>query len=139
MRGVAFWSVIGPVVVITVAACGSDPPADECITVNRSCTPAYEPSFDNVFQKTLKPSCALPGSSCHAAAGHQGGLVMEDIETAHNLLLEHKRAIAGNPECSLVVRKTQSTDRAFQMPPGLPLSAEEQCSILQWVAQGAKR
>lgn len=124
---------------VGLAACGDDAPPPVCITVDRSCTPAYEPTFDNLFQMTFSRSCALAGTSCHAAAGHQAGLVLEDEDTAYRLLLEHGRAVAGKPECSLVARRILSTDREFMMPPGLPLAPGEQCAIIQWMVRGASR
>jgi hypothetical protein len=121
-------------------ACSDDaPPAPTCIAVDRSCTPAYEPTFDNLFQMTFSRSCALAGTSCHAAAGHQAGLVLDDADTAYRLLLEHGRAVASKPECSLLARRILSTDRTFMMPPGLPLAPGEQCAIIQWMAHGASR
>jgi hypothetical protein len=127
---------------VGLAACSSGdstPPAQACdVVVDRGCTPAYEPTFDNLFQKTFKTSCALSGASCHAAAGHKAGLVFEDADTAHSLLLE-RRVTAGKPECSLLARRVLSPDTGFQMPPGLPLAPGEQCAIIQWIARGALR
>jgi len=128
-------------VAIVVGCSDSDKASsEECLAaLDRSCTPAYDPTFDNVFQKTFKPSCALAGTSCHAPAGAKAGLVFEDPAAAHRLLLERDRVVAGNPECSLVVRRTTSTDTSFQMPPGMLLPAGEQCAIVQWIARGAGR
>jgi Planctomycete cytochrome C len=126
---------------VGLAACGSgeSPPADACdVVVDRSCVPGYEPTFDNLFQKTFKPSCALAGGSCHAAAGRKAGLVFEDADTAHSLLLE-RRVTAGKPECSLLARRVLSADTGFQMPPGLPLAPGEHGAIIQWIARGASR
>jgi hypothetical protein len=131
--------VASAVALVSLAACSDDPPAEACVTVDRACAPAYEPTFDNVFQKTLKTSCALAGPSCHASAGHQAGLVLEDADTAYRLLHERQRTIAGDPECSLVARRIQSTDTSFMMPPGAPLARGEQCAIIQWMLRGALR
>lgn len=120
-------------------ACSDKDAAEDCsAVVDRACVPAYDPTFENVFNNTLKPSCALAGSSCHAAAGHKAGLTLDDAETAHRLLLD-QRVTPGKPECSLLGRRVLSTDPSFTMPPGLPLAAGERCAIVQWIAQGAKR
>ncbi|HSO36435.1 MAG TPA: c-type cytochrome domain-containing protein [Labilithrix sp.] len=126
---------------VGLAACSSSsaPGGDACdVTVDRACTPAYEPTFDNLFQKTFKPSCALSGASCHAPEGRKAGLVFENADTAHRLLLDG-RVTAGKPECSLLTRRILSTDTAFMMPPGLALAPGEQCAIIQWMARGAQR
>lgn len=127
------------VTLLALAACGDPAPAEVCVAVDRSCTPAYDATFDNIFQKTLRQSCALAGPSCHAAAGQKAGLVLDDADTAYRLLLERRRAIAGKPECSLLVRRIQSTDTSFMMPPGMPLAPAEQCAIIQWMSRGALR
>ena len=132
--------VAGAGSIVALFSCGHDEqPAGACINVAASCSPAYEPTFDNVFRNTLKPSCALAGPSCHAAAGMKAGLVLEDVDTAFRLLGERGRAVPGDPQCSLVTRRIESSDVGFMMPPGLPLPPGEKCAIVQWVAHGAQR
>ena len=140
MRAIHLFSAGALAVLVGLMACGSDPPAAPACApaVDRACTPAYDPSFDNLFQKTLRPSCALSGASCHAAAGQKGGLVFEDADTAHRLLLE-RGVTAGKLECSVLARRVLSADTRFMMPPGLALSPAEQCAIIQWIARGALR
>lgn len=140
MKEFKFLIAGGAAFLIGLAACSDSAPAAEAcdVAVDRACTPAYEPTFDNLFQKTLHPSCALSGASCHAAAGHQAGLVFEDPDAAYRLLLE-RRVTAGKPECSLLARRVQSTDTSFMMPPGLALPPEQRCAIIQWIARGALR
>ncbi len=117
--------------------------SDDCVAVPVDCAPLYAPSFDNVFTRTLVPTCASGGSSCHAPSGGRGGLVFEDQAAAYDALVGHAagsggtRVIAGDAGCSLLVQKLESTDEAFQMPPGSPLSAPERCAIEQWIADGA--
>jgi hypothetical protein len=126
------------VVVLTVlAGC----PADEaCIEIDvTACTPTYEPTFDNVFSRTLEPGCGVAGGSCHAPEGAKGGLVLAEADEAHAALLDG-RVVPGDPGCSLLVRRIESTDRAFKMPPGSrTLSAGDRCAIEQWIADGALR
>ena len=140
MRAIHLLVVGGSAILVGLVACSdASPPAEACdVVVDRACKPAYEPTFDNLFQKTFKTSCALSGASCHAPAGHQAGLVFDDPDTAHRLLLE-RRVTASKPECSLLARRVLSTDTGFMMPPGLALAPGEQCAIIQWIARGALR
>jgi hypothetical protein len=121
----------------TLTACPAD---DACIEVDVSaCTPLYAPTFDNVFSRTLEPTCGVAGSSCHSAAGAKAGLVFEDADDAYDALLDG-RVEPGDPGCSLIVRRLESSDRSFKMPPGSRVLDEgERCSIERWIATGAER
>ncbi len=121
---------------LATAGCagGSD---DACLTdLNPDCAVLYPPTFERVFGQTLEPTCGMGGPSCHAPEGHQAGLIFADIDEAHRLLLDG-RVEPGNPACSLVMRRLDSTDVSYQMPPGRRLSAEERCSIQKWIEDGA--
>ena len=130
-------------------ACSDDTPAGApapaCANVSPdasspSCTPLYEPSYENVFARTLKPTCAKSGVSCHASTGRQGGLAFDDADEAYGMLLDGTHAVrAGDPSCSPLVGRIVATDGKVRMPPGRSLEAMEQCSIIQWIANGAKR
>lgn len=109
-----------------------------CVEVDLSCQPLYEPTFDQIHQRTLVPKCALSGTACHSAEGAKNGLSLEDPDTAYELLLR-SRTTPGDPSCSLLVRRIESGDSDFQMPPGSPLGAAERCAIVQWVEAGAER
>jgi hypothetical protein len=132
-----------------LSSCSDDPatpaPAPACANVDparstASCSPLYEPSYDNVFAKTLKPTCAKSGVSCHASTGRQGGLAFEDADEAYRLMTETTKSIRpGDPRCSSLVLRISATDGLVRMPPGRSLGAAEQCSIVQWIANGAKR
>lgn len=131
------------VVGMTLAAgCPSTPPP-ECITVDTTCAPGYVPTFDNVYRNTLENSCGSTRSSCHSASGHQGGLSMADEATAYADLLamsptyNRPRVSPGDAACSLVIVRTNSPGKDYQMPPGEPLTPEEQCALVQWVQMGA--
>lgn len=134
---------------LLVAACGDDSgpaaPALVCANVapdrsSPSCTPLYEPSYDDVFAKTLKPTCAKSGVSCHASTGRQGGLAFEDPDEAYRMLVDSTHVVRpGDPSCSPIVARIVATDGKVRMPPGRSLEATEQCSIIQWIASGAKR
>jgi hypothetical protein len=110
----------------------------ECVELDASCAPLYDPTFQNVFDNTLKPTCGLPGRSCHATEGRKGGLIFDEVGEAHQLLLDG-RVEASNPGCSLIMRRLESDDPGYQMPPRSPLSAAERCSIQKWIANGAVR
>ncbi|MDP6944953.1 MAG: c-type cytochrome domain-containing protein, partial [Myxococcota bacterium] len=111
-----------------------------------NCDPLYLPTtFDNVFERTLEPGCALGSSSCHAPEGAKGGLVFDalDPDAAWTALLEplntEPRVVAGDPACSPLVHRIVSDDSAFQMPPGTGLSAPEWCAVVHWILEGASR
>lgn len=103
-----------------------------------ACTPAYEPTYDNLYANTFQPSCAKSGFSCHSPDGHQGGLDFFDKEAVFGQLLD--RAVKpGNPECSVLVQNVVSVDPFVRMPPGKSIPEGEQCAIIEWVRNGAKR
>jgi len=118
-----------------VAACTSEPPP-ACITVDTTCAPAYVPSFDNVYTMTLKDTCGSDRSSCHSAAGKQGGMSFEDEAHAYAALLGG-RVVPGNPGCSKMIVRTDSPGASYQMPPGDPLIPAVRCALIQWVNAGA--
>lgn len=121
------------------AGCG---PGDEgtCVEVDLACQPLYEPTFDNVYSRTLEPTCGAAGSQCHAREGAQNGLIFADPDEAYEHLLSagEPLVVPGDPACSPVVRRIEATG-ALQMPPGDPLPAAERCSIIQWIENGAER
>ncbi|MBX3232405.1 MAG: hypothetical protein KIT84_22535 [Labilithrix sp.] len=103
------------------------------------CTPAYDPTYDNVYANAFQPSCAKTGFSCHSPEGRQGGLDFFDKEGVFAAMHEQRVVRAGSPECSDVVQRIISTDGFFRMPPGANISAEQQCAIITWIANGANR
>ncbi len=126
---------------MAASACGSGEGdgGAACATYDPSCAPLYEPTFDQIFQRTLKPSCALSGRSCHSSEGNQGGLVYEDPDRAHALLLQTGAVKPGDAACSELAIRITTAKASRRMPPGAPLSAAEQCTIQRWIADGAKR
>jgi hypothetical protein len=112
--------------------------------VDLTCAPGYVPTFDNVYNNTLSKSCGNDKTSCHSAAGHMAGLVFADEATAYTDLLDKSgidptrhRVVPGDAACSLMIVRTDSPGKDYQMPPGDPLSAVERCALVQWVAAGA--
>ena len=120
--------------VLLTASC-----SDTC-TANfpADCAPEYEATFANVYARTLSQSCAIPGGSCHAAAGKAGGLDLEGEETAYNALVTDGRVVAGDTTCGDFGTRITTTGSG-RMPPGFTLREGELCAIRDWIAAGAKR
>ena len=120
----------------TLGGCTEQPPA--CITtIDLACQPLYvTPSFDPVYNMTLKTTCGSDRSSCHSATGHMGGMSFETEATAYAALLDG-RVMPGDAECSKMIVRTSSPGKDYQMPIGDPLSAPEACALIQWVQAGA--
>jgi hypothetical protein len=117
---------------------------DVCLTsVDTACAPLYAPTFDQLFTRTLQPTCAQAGGSCHASAGAMGGLVFEDADASYALLLGRTdgraRVVPGDPACSVLIERLESTDPDRIMPRGSALPDGERCAFVQWVHNGAKR
>lgn len=108
-----------------------------CVEIDPECQPLYEPTYEQIFTRTLKPTCGV-GSRCHSAAGRRGGLVFEDLSSSHEDLLESGVVKPGDAACSKLVRRIESRGSA-QMPPAPadPLSAGERCAIEKWISEGA--
>lgn len=132
MRQLWFVAALG---VAPLAGCPSDPPPP-CITVDTTCAPLYAPTFDNVYTMTLKNTCGSQLSSCHSAAGRQGGMSFQDESHAYAALLAG-RVQPGNPGCSKMIVRTGSPGASYQMPPGDPLGDPERCALIQWIQAGA--
>lgn len=117
-----------------LAGCPDDaPPA--CVAVETSCTPLYTPTFDNVFNNTLRNGCGSALSACHSANG-AGEMSLADLQTSYDSLLDG-RVAPGDPGCSEIIVRTAAVGKDYQMPPATTLSASERCSLIQWVQAGA--
>jgi len=123
---------------LAASACSG---GDECVDVDLTCTPQYEPTFDNIYQNTLLTSCGLPGTVCHATEGARGGLILDDPDMAYNLLVEvaEARVTAGDASCSEVTRRIDQNGPGPRMPPGGMLEPGVVCAIEQWIDNGAQR
>jgi hypothetical protein len=128
---------------LLTSACGSDDEETEpgCIDVPATCDAQITPEYPQLYQQIFR-SCAQAGA-CHAADNPQGGLDFSDIDRSYALLrgLEggRPRVEPGNPGCGKLVVRTHSVGKPWQMPPGTPLTPFEQCSIRQWIENGAAR
>lgn len=119
------------------AACGDPPLA--CAELDLTCTPLYEPTFDNVYANTLATSCGDDRNACHSASGRAGDLSLADPLTAYQELVDpaHDRVRPDDVACSTLVARVYSADEDLVMPAGSPLSDAERCAIALWVAAGA--
>jgi hypothetical protein len=106
--------------------------------VDPACTPPYEPSYSALFEKTLRPTCAKSNVSCHSSTGKQGGLDFDDVEASYATLTK-RDVVVGRPECSPLVHRIVATDGNVRMPPGRSLDAPDQCAIVRWIVEGARR
>lgn len=118
------------------SACGDD---QTCVEpLGSDCDLLYEPVFEQVYTRTLKPGCALEGNSCHSGSSARAGLRLDDIDMSYELLVPGGRVIPGDPSCSLMATRLAGKNGGV-MPPGNPLSDSERCSIETWIANGAQR
>jgi len=123
----------------SVAGCAGDAPL-ACVTdVDfTTCQPLYAPTFANVYANTIVRSCASGGRSCHAAAGAQGGLVLEGEARAYLALTGGNAYVTpGDAACSSLVERLYTTNPSLLMPRGARLTAPEACAVGRWVAAGA--
>jgi len=116
---------------------------DVCLdNLSTECTPAYSPTFDNVFSNMLQPKCATTGG-CHGQDTAAGGLTFASANGSHALLTGQvdgvARVLEGDPACSVLVQVLESDKADYVMPPSGKLPAAERCAVIQWVAAGAKR
>ncbi|MBA3457582.1 MAG: hypothetical protein H0T42_31160 [Deltaproteobacteria bacterium] len=125
-------------VAVLLGGCPSDPPPP-CTTtaLDLACSPQYMPTFNNVFENTLKMDCGSGRNSCHSDSG-DGSMSLADVDTAYDSLLDG-RVAPGDAACSELIVRTHDTDTDYQMPPGSPISVTERCALLHWVANGAQR
>lgn len=119
---------------VALGGCPGEPPP-ACITVDTTCAPQYVPTFDNVYDNTLRLDCGSSRGACHSASG-EGGMSLADPVIAHASLLAG-RVKPGDPACSEMIVRTHHPGRDYEMPPGAPLAEAERCALLQWVLAGA--
>src|SRR5665647_2040667 len=115
-----------------LAGCPSEPPpACTTETIDTSCAPGYVPTFDNVYENTLKMDCGSSRGSCHSASG-DGNMSLADPAIAYASLL-NGRVTPGDPMCSELIVRTHGLGADYQMPPGSALSVPERCALVKWV------
>lgn len=129
---------------VAVAACSGSDESDGfgCVAaLEEGCTPLYEPTWENVFNETLKKRCALGGGICHAADGGKGDLVFDDKAASFKQLLApdsgDARVTPKDADCSLLIARLEA-EPARAMPPGSSLDEAERCAITAWIRAGAQ-
>jgi len=132
------------VLVSSLVACSSET-APTCVDdLSLDCAPLYDPpTYQTIFERTLRPTCGSGRGTCHTSDAQKGGLVFEDADAAYGLLIGqdgHARVVPGDPACSVLMVRLESNSPSFRMPPGPePLPAAERCAIAKWIADGAAR
>lgn len=134
-----------------VVACEADDGATgapSCVDFDPTgCGLLYPATYDEVFTRTLVPTCGSGGGACHGSPEALGaaarGLVIDDAAATHARLLEDRGdasfVVAGDAACSSLVVRLVIDDPDLVMPPGAPLVDGEVCSIATWIANGAAR
>lgn len=101
-------------------------PHQLCSQIDPSCSPAFAPTYDAIFDNVLAPRCALPGGGCHASDATRTTLILSDRDDAYRYLTGaadgRARVIPGSADYSLLMLRLESPGRTFQMPPGDPLA-----------------
>ena len=111
---------------------------DPCLPpLDWECGVLYEPTWENLWGATgssVESRCAN-SQACHGQGGGISGLELHEPGLAFDNLQPFIEP--GNPECSELIRRLESTDPAFVMPPGGPESASFRCGFIRWIADGA--
>lgn len=124
---------------LMLLGCSGGDPLARCVEVDPECAPLYQPTFDELYARTLEPTCGIGGAACHTREGAQNGLVFADPDEAYELLLGGERVVPGDPGCSLLVKRLETDNPNLQMPPGDALSEAERCVVVRWIDDGAER
>lgn len=148
---VALAVAFGPIAV----SCGSNdssPAEPLCLDQpgNLNCTPLYglmangdiAPTFDELWTRTLKPTCAQLG--CHVQPNPQNGLALDDENTAYADLMAKSstgvpRVTPKDLKCGRFIVRLETPDQPWSMPPGHHLDESTLCVIRHWIANGAQR
>lgn len=134
-------------VAVALAACNGSSAASEppCVTgLDAGCAATYAPpTFTAIFTNILQPNCAVGTGTCHTSDFAAGGIVFEQQTTAYDTLLGTSGGTAyvnpGDPGCSTLMKRLESTDPSYHMPRGTSfLSAGDLCTITQWIYAGAQ-
>jgi len=139
--------VLAAAIDMTLPGCSggsSSSAAPACVPgLTPSCAATYAPpAFPTIFANILQPNCATGMGTCHTSDYGAGGLVFADQTTSYQLLLGTNTGVAyvipGNPGCSTLMERLESTDPSYHMPRGPNfLSDGDLCTIVQWIAGGA--
>jgi hypothetical protein len=148
---------LGAAVCAGAIACGAseDPPRSvpSCLdqAADVACTEvaygihngAIAPTFNEIFTRTLKPSCGANGS-CHAGPTAQNGLRLDDEATAYQDLMSENaagttaRVIPNDSKCGELIVRLETPNETWTMPKGGQLPENLLCVIRHWIANGAQ-
>ena len=134
---------------VVAAACSGDgnastgnPPMCLSKAASTDCTLSYDPTFDNVWQYTLKKHCAVTG--CHVGPTPTGSIALDVEDQAYTNLMAtgtngEQRIIPNDVTCGDVVVRLNTKNAPYSMPKDTSIPAGDLCSIMQWIAMGAKK
>lgn len=93
-----------------------------------------------VFSRQIQPLFAKHCLECHGTDDQEGGLRLDQEESAFAKLESGSRAIIpGKPGDSELIKRVTSEDEFLRMPPkGEPLSPDEVELLRRWIKQGAE-
>ena len=144
--------MLGALIALLAAGCTSgggggsatdDPP---CVAgLSAGCAATYAPpTFDAIFTNIFQSSCAVGTGTCHTSDFAAGGIVFANADDSYATLLGSGGATAyvlpGDPGCSTLMKRLESTDPNYHMPRGPnSLSNGDLCTIVQWISEGAAR
>ncbi|MEQ1826041.1 MAG: PSD1 and planctomycete cytochrome C domain-containing protein [Pirellula sp.] len=90
------------------------------------------------FTRDIRPILRERCTSCHGAVKQESQLRLDTARFAIQGGENGVAVVAGDPTASLLLKRIQSTDENFRMPPeGKALSSDQIDSITKWIASGA--
>jgi hypothetical protein len=130
---------------LVLSACGGDDSAEECLPEPMAdCRPDINTDFNALHRSLFAQRCGTSGVACHGADGRKGDLVLADADVAYKALLgmdgTPARVNPGDPACSSLLQRLESTDPAKRMPLGEGnLPEGMRCAVRKWIEMGAAR
>lgn len=113
-----------------------DTPPEPCVidTDVEACVPSYEPTWNNVYERTLAPgqSCSCH-SKMHLEGAVRSGLYFNGSTRTFDQLVEGRWVEPGEAVCSRLIWSLETT-----MPAEGGLSEGDVCAIAKWVEAGAR-
>jgi hypothetical protein len=134
-------------VCLVFAACGDDGDDTElpCVeNLDAQCTAGIAPTWDDVYKHVIEARCGgSSGVSCHGPDGLKGGLALYNKTVAYEGLVGgaggEPRVIPGDPACSELMKRLETSNEALRMPAGgAPVPPTDRCAIQKWIAAGAE-
>lgn len=96
--------------------------------------PAGAADFERDVEPILHQRCYL----CHGSQQQMSGLRLDSRESAYASRESGAAVVPGDPEASVLIRRIESAEDGFRMPPGDdPLGPAEKATLRAWIAAGA--